>query len=232
VCYTIEINLTREQLEKRFNAELSKHLPYRKQLRASAFSLPDCPVICADEPAQIHILTWGLIPFWCKDEKYAHEIRMKTFNAKAETITGKASFRHLVKSKKCLVLVNGFYEWQARGREKHPFFIQVRDSEAFVLAGLYDSWTNRETGEIINTFTVITTRANPLMAEIHNTKKRMPVILPAENESLWIDPTLTLEKTLSFLKPFDEKLMLAVEVDRELFRRTDIAAKQGDLFAP
>ena len=219
MCYTIEINLTREQLEKRFNATLDKHLPYRKQNRVSAFTLPDCPVICSDQPDTIKLFKWGLIPFWSRDEKYAREIRLKTFNAKAETLTTKASYRHLIKSKKCLVLTNGFYEWQARGKEKQPYFLNVIDTEAFALAGLHDSWTNRQTGEILETFTIITTAANPLLEKIHNTKKRMPVILTQNDEGMWIDSDLPLEKTLGLLRPFDEKLMVAEVVDKELFKR-------------
>ena len=220
MCYTIEINLTREQLEKRFNARLDKNLPYRKQNRVSAFAIPDCPVICSDAPGEIKLFKWGLIPSWSRNEEYAKEIRMKTFNAKSETITEKASFRHLVKTRKCLVLTNGFYEWQARGKEKQPYFIQVKDTEAIALAGLFDSWTNRMTGEILNTFTIITTRANPLLEKIHNTKKRMPVILDRDDELKWIDPVLPLEKTLGYLQPFNEALMVAEEVDKELFRRS------------
>jgi putative SOS response-associated peptidase YedK len=219
MCYTIEINLTREQLEKRFNASLDKHLPYRKQQRVSAFTLPDCPVVCAGNPAEIRLYKWGLIPFWSRDEAYAREIRMKTFNAKAETIADKASYRHLVKSKKCLVLTNGFYEWQARGKERQPYFIRLKDTEAFALAGLFDSWTNRTTGEIVNTFTIITTRANPLLEKIHNTKKRMPVILNPEDEPLWIDASLPLETTLNFLRPYDEDRMQADEMEKSLFGR-------------
>lgn len=219
MCYTIEINLTREQLEKRFKANLDKHLPYRKQQRVSAFGLPDCPVICSDEPEVIKLYAWGLIPFWSKDVKFAGEIRMKTFNARAETITEKASYKHAIKTKKCLVLTNGFYEWQTREKIKQPYFIHVKDSEAFALAGIYDSWTNKETGEILNTFSVITTRANPLMERIHNVKKRMPVILDEEIEKIWIDPDLSLDKTLSFLKPYDEKLMHAEEAYLSLFRK-------------
>ncbi|MBA7550790.1 hypothetical protein ES705_43313 [subsurface metagenome] len=102
---------------------------------------------------------------------------------------------------------------------KRPYYINVKDSEAFALAGIYDSWTDRETGEVVNTFSVITTRANPLMEKIHNVKKRMPVILNEEIEKIWIDPDLSLNKTLSYLKPYDEKLMNAEEVDRNLFRK-------------
>jgi putative SOS response-associated peptidase YedK len=219
MCYTIEINLTREQLEKRFKANLDKHLPYRKQQRVSAFSLPDCPVVCSDEPDKIKLLTWGLIPFWSKDLNFANEIRMKTFNARAETIAEKASYKHAIKARRCLVLTNGFYEWQTRDKQKQPYYINLKDTEAFALAGVFDSWANKDTGEIFNTFSVITTRANPLMEKIHNVKKRMPVVLDEEAEKIWLDSELPLNKTLSYLKPYDEKLMYAEEVDRSLFRR-------------
>jgi putative SOS response-associated peptidase YedK len=163
------------------------------------------------------------------DAKYANEIRKKTFNAKAETIAEKPSFRHLIKSGKCMVLTSGFYEWQARGKEKQPYFIRVRNIESFALAGLYDTWTDRDSGEVLKTFTVITTAANSLMEKIHNTKKRMPVILSLQHETLWIDPDLPLEKTLSFLKPFDEKEMIAEEVGKEIFGVRK-ANEQGLLF--
>jgi putative SOS response-associated peptidase YedK len=229
MCYTIEINLTREQLEKRFQASLDKHLPYRKQNRVSAFSLPECPVICSDSPSEIRLFRWGLVPFWSRDEQYANEIRLKTFNAKSETLQGKASFRNLIKSKRCLVPVDGFYEWQARGTEKQPFLINLTDRNIFSLAGLFDYWTNRETGEILRTFTIITTAANPLMEKIHNTKKRMPVILRQEDESAWIGQNSYSEKAISLLKPYDEHQMVATEVEKELFMKKKLP-DQGNLF--
>ncbi|MBA7550789.1 hypothetical protein ES705_43312 [subsurface metagenome] len=124
MCYTIEINLTREQLEKRFKASLGKHLPYRKQQRVSAFSLPECPVICSDESDSIKLYAWGLIPFWAKDAKTADKIRMRTFNARAETIAEKASYKHAIRTKKCLVLTNGFYEWQTMEKNKTTLLYQ------------------------------------------------------------------------------------------------------------
>lgn len=219
MCYNIEINLTREQLEKRFNAKLNKDLPYRKQNRVSAFTLPACPIVCCETPEEIKLLNWGLIPFWVRNKDAANSIRMKTFNARSETLTEKPSFRHLIKSKKCIVLTNGFYEWQTRGKVKQPFFIGVRDEEATALAGLHDQWANKETGELLNTFTIITTQANPLMEVIHNTKKRMPVILHEKDEQAWIDESLSTEKSLAFLKPFDERRMFAEEVDKQLFSK-------------
>ena len=230
MCYTIEINLTREQLVKRFNAAIDPETPFRKGQRINAFSLPLCPVICSQNPDNIQLFTWGLIPAWTHDMEYAKEIRLKTFNAKAETLSEKASFRHLVKDKKCMVLTNGFYEWQARGKDKQPYFINVKDTEGFALAGLHDSWINKETGEVFNTFTVITTEANPLMSKIHNTKKRMPVILREEDEKIWIDPVLTPDQSFSYLKPFDEKLMIAGEVDKALFAKKKNEDGQLNLF--
>ena len=229
MCYTIEINLTREQLEKRFNANLDKHLPYRKQNRVSAFSLPECPVICSNEPSEIKLFRWGLIPVWSRNEDFAREIRMKTFNARAETLDQKPSYRHLISNNRCLVLTNGFYEWQTREKGKQPYYIRLRDEEAFALAGLHDKWTNKNTGEILHTFTIVTTRANPMMEKIHNTKKRMPVILDKSGEEAWIESDLEQQKALSMLKPFDESGMLAEEVDRGLFRKsTD--SDQSSLF--
>jgi putative SOS response-associated peptidase YedK len=230
LCYTIEINLTREQLVRRFKANIDPETPFRKGQRINAFSLPDCPVICAEQPDLIQLRKWGLVPVWTIDEAYAKEIRIKTFNAKSETITTKPSFRHLIKQNKCLVLTNGFYEWQARGKEKQPYFINIKDTDAFALAGLYDTWINRETGEVFKTFTIITTAANPLMEKIHNTKKRMPVILHEKDEREWINPNLPLDTSLNYLKPFDENLMIAEEIDKQLFSRTKIDPVQPTLF--
>lgn len=226
MCYTIAINLTRELLQKRFNAKLDPDLSFRKSEYLNAFSLPECPVICSENVASIKLLKWGLIPVWAKDEKYASEIRTRTFNARAETIAEKSSFRHLIQSKKCLVLTTGFVEWQDRGKEKQPYYIYVKDTEAIALAGLYDNWTNPATGEIINTFTIITTQANPLMEKIHNTKKRMPVILSEPDENKWLDGKLPLPETLSLLKPFDESRMQAEEIEKNLFARNPKNADQ------
>ncbi len=208
MCYTIKIDLTREQLELRFGAKLDSPDSYKPGNRINAFSLPQLPVICNDDPFSIRIFTWGLIPFWVKDANSAKEIRMKTFNAKSESLAEKPSFRNSLNRKRCLVLATGFYEWHTDGKKKIPYFIGLKDQVAFALAGLYDQWTNRETGEKTDTFTVITTRANPMMEEIHNLKKRMPVILAPGTEQRWLDlNTDPLQEQL--FEPYPEELMFA-----------------------
>ncbi len=209
MCYTIEINLTREQIEKRFNAKFRENTGFKPGKRVSAFTLPELPVICSGSVGEIRLFTWGLIPFWVKNAEDAKSIRTKTFNARSETIAEKASFRNSFKTKRCLVLSNGFYEWHTRGNEKLPYFIDLKDRNPFALAGLFDNWINQETGEYVNTFTVITTRANQMMEKIHNLKKRMPVILHPEDEMIWLNNEISPTDLQRFFIPFDEALMNA-----------------------
>jgi putative SOS response-associated peptidase YedK len=203
--------MTREELEKRFGAKIDQPDAYRPGERISAFSLPLLPVICSDDPKTIRLFMWGLIPFWVKDANQAKEIRMKTFNAKSETLAEKPSFRNSLTRKRCLVLANGFYEWQTNEKVKIPYYICLRDQTAMALAGLYDQWTNPESGEMLNTFTIITTRANPMMEVIHNVKKRMPVILSQDTEQLWIDLKTEPQK-ISLFEPFPENRMFASRI--------------------
>ncbi|MFO7657662.1 MAG: SOS response-associated peptidase, partial [Bacteroidales bacterium] len=186
MCYTININLTREQIEKRFGVKSDITDEYTRGKKVSAFSLPTVAVIPSATPEELKIMTWGLIPFWAKDEESARTIRMKTFNAKAETLGEKPAFRNSFKSKRCIVPVNGFYEWQHAGKEKIPYYITLKENDIIGLAGLYDEWTNSITGELLTTFTIITTPANAMMEIIHNTKKRMPAILSPYAEKDWL----------------------------------------------
>jgi putative SOS response-associated peptidase YedK len=208
MCYTVKIDLTREELEKRFGAKMDQPESYQTGNRISAFTLPRLPVICSHDPGTISLFTWGLIPFWVKDSKQAGEIRMKTFNARSETLSEKPSFRNSLHRKRCLVLANGFYEWHTAEKSKIPYYIGLKDRSIIALAGLYDQWANPESGEMLNTFTIITTRANPMLEEIHNLKKRMPVILTEESEKIWLD--LKADPLKNFLfEPFSEELMFA-----------------------
>jgi putative SOS response-associated peptidase YedK len=112
-----------------------------------------------------------------------------TLNARVETVDDKPSFRDVV-SQRCLVIANGFYEWQwldSKGKNKVKYEIGIDNEELFAFAGLYSHWTDTQTGEIKNTYTILTTEANPLMAEIHNHKKRMPIILHPEDEHRWLE---------------------------------------------
>ncbi len=186
MCFTVNVNLIKEELENRYGATLIDPEKYRPSYYYHAFSLPDLPVICSETPGYLRLLKWGLIPSWTKTDEDANEIRYKTFNARAETIHTKRSFSSAVKSKRCIIPVKGFFEWQHSGNEKIPWYIYHYQDDVFSLAGLYDEWRSDTTGDTLSTFTIITTEANDLMAKIHNSAKRMPAILDYKAEKLWI----------------------------------------------
>ena len=130
-------------------------------------------------------MRWGLIPGWSKDEK----IGDKLTNARSETITEKQSYKRPFEKQRCLIPADGFYEWQwldPKGKNKQKYLITRPDDEAFALAGLWNQWTDKTTGEILNTYTILTKEANELMAEIHNSQKRMPIVLSQNNEMDWL----------------------------------------------
>lgn len=129
----------------------------------------------------VDALRWGLIPSWAKDES----IGSKLINARAETLSEKPSFKNAFRSHRCIIPASGFYEWQKKGTgAKQPFYFHLKDKEVFGFAGLYEQWLDRETGEQIETCTIITTEANQVLEPIHD---RMPVILKPKDYDQWLD---------------------------------------------
>ena len=231
MCYFVSVNFTKSEIEKGLGAKFDDTSHYEPNFYFNAFSLPNVPVICNDKTDLIQMYQWGLIPFWAKDEDYANKIRYSTFNAKAETITQKPSFKTPVKNNRCIVICNGFFEWQTINNKKFPYYIQLKEKGIMTLAVIYDSWLNKNTGEIIKTFSVITTTANPLVEKIHNIKKRMPVILGKNEKETWLSKNIPLESALEVLKPFDEKEMKAHTIS-PLISRKDSEKNVPDLIKP
>ena len=177
----------------------------------SGFSHPKLAVVRQDG---VFLHEWGLIPSWVKDQDTANDLRTKTLNAVGETVFEKPSFRKSVVSQRCLLPVSGFYEWRDVNGVKYPYYIQVTEQDYFSLGALYDTWINKVTGEIRNTFSIITTPANPLMEKIHNLKKRMPLILSPEDQMNWLDHDLNIGNIKDLIKPFPERKMKAYTISR------------------
>jgi len=178
------LTLSAAELKKRFQAELDSDEKYLPSEEINGFSFPKTPVIANNEPAKIQLFNWGLLPSWAKDDTF----RKNTLNARLETIQEKPSFKPYVQNR-CLILADGFYEWQwldPQGKKKLKYLITVEDEEAFAFAGLWNKWINPQNGLILNTYTIITKPANALMAEIHNSKQRMPFILHRKDENSWL----------------------------------------------
>ncbi|MEN6320591.1 MAG: SOS response-associated peptidase [Syntrophaceae bacterium] len=148
---------------------------------------------------------WGLIPWWSKDPSIGNRM----INARAETIAEKPSFKQAFKKRRCLIIADGFYEWQKTGKIKKPLYFSLKSGASFGFAGLHETWTSPDQQQI-NTCTIITTVANQLIEPIHD---RMPVIVPKDLEMKWIDPeNQNQEELISILKPFQPEEMKMSEV--------------------
>ena len=192
---------------------------FEKRYHAGAFENVKLPVITNEKPEQTDLFNWGLIPFWVKDEKTAEDIKQRTINARSETIFEKPAFRSSAGRKHCLVIADGFFEWRYYQGINYPYYIKLKNKDAFAMAGLWDCWDNKATSEHIYTYTIITTEANPMMAKIHNKKKRMPAILMEKDYKKWISNSITKEEAKNLLKPFNEKEMEAYTISKLITAR-------------
>jgi putative SOS response-associated peptidase YedK len=208
MCFTVSVNIVREELEHRYGATLIDPDKYRPSYYYHAQSLPFIPVLCNNRPGEIELAAWGLIPSWAEDDRTASEIRRKTLNARAETLSARAAYSKPAESQHCLIPVTGFFEWQDVKGRKIPWYVEMADQTIFSIAGIWDSWVSQG-GVTIKTFSLITVEANTLMAEIHNTKKRMPAILTKEVEHLWIKPYLTSRDASFLLTPVSSDILKA-----------------------
>jgi putative SOS response-associated peptidase YedK len=151
------------------------------------------------------LLRWGLVPPWADDPRNGNRL----INARAETVATKPAFRRAFRECRCLILANGFYEWQRQGRRKQPFHIRLRDGRPFAFAGLWEHWDAPD-GSPVESCTIITTGPNDLIGQIHN---RMPVILAPEDYDLWLDPSIQeVERLQSVLSPYPAEEMIAFPV--------------------
>ncbi len=134
----------------------------------------------ARKKRELALARWGLVPFWAKSPDFG----AKTINARAETAAQKPAFRAAFRYRRCLIPADGFYEWAGDGREKQPFFIHLQERKPFAFAGLWESWSGADGGSM-ETCTILTTRANQKLTELH---PRMPVILPENSYEDWLHP--------------------------------------------
>jgi putative SOS response-associated peptidase YedK len=227
MCYDISyLNRLQEKVEKRYNVNIPQNIQLPVFYHVKGFAHPDLPVITSERPEVVQLYQWGLIPVWCKDEKQAREMQHQTLNAIGETVFEKPSYRSSILKNRCLLLVDGFYEWHTirtpgvKKEEKVPFRIRMKTDETFALGCVYNDWVNRDTGEVHHTFSILTVAANPLLARIHNSKKRMPLILPPGRERDWIERDLGREDIQHLIQPLDENFLEAYSISKRITSRT------------
>jgi putative SOS response-associated peptidase YedK len=195
----------RERLQRHFDLKKINAVP--KPTYNLAPMQPILAIVNEDGSRVLEPYKWGLVPFWADDPK----IGQRMINARAEGIAEKPAFREAFKKQRCIVPVDGFYEWKKDGDEKIPFYFRMKDEEPFGLAGLWES--NDKFGEPIQTCAIITTEANALMASLHD---RMPAILSPEEAERWLDPDASPKALLRSLHPFQGPGLTAYRVSKQV----------------
>ena len=243
MCFHIGIDISRashiklKKKEKKLkDVQIKLDQPY-----ASGFEYPMWPVLKPIEggsdfvPVMMH---WEFIPSYIRSAEDLLHFRKgglnpktgrkdfphNTLNAIGEEVLNKPTYKDAAAKRRCLVLASGFYEWRhftpPGGKDTaYPYYVSLNDQEYFYMAGIYNPWVDQQTGEIVDSFAILTTAANPLMEKIHNKKKRMPVILPEDQAEQWIRddlPVKTIAQLASYQIPSENMLAHTIRKDFRL----------------
>jgi putative SOS response-associated peptidase YedK len=198
---------------------------YTPRYHENGFDFLASPIITAERKNELLPYNWGLIPWWTKSLQDGLRLRVQTLNCISEEMYDKPSFRDAAtENKRCLIPCSGFFEWRwmdEKGKSKVPYYLTLPDQPLFSIAGLYSKWKDRSTDQELFTYTVLTTKANRLMEKIHNSKKRMPVIIPRQYEGDWLNPNLTKDDVMALCQPFDPGMMNGYTISKLITSKTE-----------
>ena len=230
MCYDIKASLESQLKRAQRKGDAQAISDIKKKLvpltdlpifHASGFSHPKLLIYTNRSPDYPEVATWGLVPHWVRDTEQLKKYWNNTLNARGETIFEKPSFRDAAKEHRCLIYVDGFYEHHHYQGKAYPFFIHAKNDQPLILGGLWNEWVNRDTGELLNTFTIVTTQGNKMLTKIHNNPKlkgpRMPVLLDEAWTEQWLQPSN--EETdeplfKELIQPFPEDVLEAHTVGK------------------
>lgn len=176
----------------------------------------------AERQRELVMLRWGLVPFWAKDPAIGNRM----INARAETVAEKPSYRAAFKHRRCVVLADGFYEWHRDGDVKTPYFISLASGEPFALAALWESWSDKDSGESLQTTTFITTAANDFMQPLHH---RMPVILQSDTAEEWLSGSNDFLESVAVRAPALRAWPVSRRVNNARNQGDDLIDADGDV---
>jgi len=208
MCGRFANNAKKKDVEKEFKIGKLNKVSFDARYNIAPSQMIEA-VLESDAERILTELKWGLIPRWAKDDSFAS----KTINARAETLSEKASFRDAFKSPRCIIPASGFYEWAKKGESaKQPFYFYLKDKDVFGFAGLWEEWLDKDSGELVETCTIITTEANEVLEPVHD---RMPVILKPNDYDQWLDEKLkNTDKLQDLLVPYPSKEMASHAVSK------------------
>ncbi|WP_405410359.1 SOS response-associated peptidase [Maribacter sp. Asnod1-A12] len=212
MCYDVKTSLEAQLKRAKRNQDLKAIEEIVEKLgpltnlplhHASGFSHPEVLIYTNEDPFYPMVATWGLIPHWVNSVEQQKKIWNSTLNARVETIFEKPAFRDAASEKRCILYVDGFYEHQHCNKKTYPYFIHRKNNEPLALAALWSEWIHPEHGGIVNSFSIVTTLGNGLMAKIHNNPKlkepRMPLMLSEDVEEQWLSQNTDFEQELTAL---------------------------------
>ena len=175
-----------------------------------------------DKQRELVMLRWGLVPFWAKDASIGNRM----INARAETVAEKPAYRAAYRHRRCVVLADGFYEWRREGDAKTPYFISLASGDPFALAGLWENWKDKESGDSLQTTTLITTAANDFMTPLHH---RMPVILESNSAGEWLAGSNDLLDDVAAITPPLQAWPVDRRVNNARNESEDLISAAGDV---
>lgn len=223
MCYSTALRKKREQIEQRLLNAIPAKFPdeteYNPYFHLNGFSNGNLQIIKMDEPNVIHQASWGLVPDWAIHDVKGFRKKSNTLNARSETIFEKASFKDSAENKRCLILADGFYEPHHQNGTPVPHFCyqpseHYPEGDLFLFAGLYNELENNNYSA-----TILTTEANQFFAEVHNKKKRMPLVLDEFHYEDWLDDISYSELNEIMATGFTNKTFKAHPVSRDLYKR-------------
>ncbi|MBS2019098.1 MAG: SOS response-associated peptidase [Deltaproteobacteria bacterium] len=189
----------------------------------------DLVALHAKEGGGMELVTyrWGLVPWWSKDKKIAN----RTINARYETVTTSPAFRDAWKARRCLVVIDGFYEWEKSGapKAKRPHHIRYDDRRPFTLAGIWDRWTNKESGEVLESCSIVTTEAHGGIVALHD---RMPLVLDGSDRDRWLGSADDARAVLAHAKETQEARAHELVIVPVSTRVNDVRNDDPECLAP
>lgn len=204
MCGRFSLKSTIQAIEDEFDIEYAE-LDFKP--RYNIAPTQNVVVVIYDTRRILKYFRWGLIPPWAKDSAVGN----KLINARAETLTQKVTFKNLLKKSRCIIVADGFYEWEKGTAEKNTYYFCLKTKKPFGFAGLYTKWESQD-GEIIFSCTIITVEPNSLVRKIHN---RMPAILQRSNYQTWLDNSKSIEEELTrVLVPYSDDEMISYRVSK------------------
>ena len=216
MCYYVSVKTNPKQLMSAFNAPFPPGLAFKGIHMANGFSHPLLPVLTFNDGKSLNLYQWGLIPNLVKTKEQADKIANLTLNAKSESVFEKPAFKENIVERRCIVPVTGFFEYKHVGKEKTPYFIYPKVQAFFNLAGIFNHWTDPNSGKLTSSFSILTGPANELMASIHNSAKRMPLMIDDANIDMWIGGNIAKGSIIELMQSCDDTNMAAYQVNKNL----------------